>query len=92
MSDSAVAGRYKSDMSGRHDAPLLNAAVPATGRRVEFFVFAIIAAFPGGWSPLALSADMDFSSLVEQTYEVANSNRSSNRRQDTGDNKTNQER
>jgi nitrate reductase NapE len=45
MSDSEMAGRYMSDTSGRHDAPPLQGAVPATGRRAEFFVFAIIVAF-----------------------------------------------
>lgn len=33
-----------SDTSGRHDTPL-NGVVPATGRRAELVVFAIIAAF-----------------------------------------------
>ena len=45
MSDSEVAGRYMSDTSGRPDAPSLNGVVPATGRRAEFLVFAIIVAF-----------------------------------------------
>jgi nitrate reductase NapE len=45
MSDSEVAGRYMSDTSGRHDAPPLHGAAPAIGRRAEFFVFAVIAAF-----------------------------------------------
>jgi nitrate reductase NapE len=45
MSDSEVAGRYMSDTSGRHDARPLHGAVPATGRRTEFLVFAIIVAF-----------------------------------------------
>jgi nitrate reductase NapE len=45
MSDSEVAGRYMSDTSGRHGALPLHAAVPATTRRAEFFVFAVIAAF-----------------------------------------------
>ena len=34
-----------SDTSGRPDAPSLNGVVPATGRRAEFLVFAIIVAF-----------------------------------------------
>jgi nitrate reductase NapE len=45
MSDSEVAGRYMSDTSRRHDASPLHGGVPATGRRAEFFVFAVIAAF-----------------------------------------------
>jgi nitrate reductase NapE len=43
MSSSEVAGRYMSDTSGRHDAPL-DGVIP-TSRRSEFFVFAIIVAF-----------------------------------------------
>ena len=34
-----------SDTSGSHDAPPLHGIVPAIGRRAEFFVFAVIAAF-----------------------------------------------
>ena len=43
MSSSEVAGRYMSDTSGRHDAPL-DGVIP-NSRRAEFFVFAIIVAF-----------------------------------------------
>ena len=68
MSDSEVAGRYMSDTSGRHDAPSLNGAVPATGRRAEFFVFAIIAAFI--WPIVAVGVVGGYGFLIWMTQMV----------------------
>jgi nitrate reductase NapE len=62
MSDSEVAGRYMSDTSGRHDASPSHGAVPATSRRAEFFVFAVIAAFV--WPVVAVGVVGGYGFLV----------------------------
>jgi nitrate reductase NapE len=68
MSDLELASRCMSDTSNRHDAELAPDNELAVGRRTEFFVFAIIAAFI--WPVVAVGVVGGYGFLVWMSQAI----------------------